>query len=205
MHNADMTEAELSRKTNVPQPTIHRLLSGATPDPRISTLRPLAKFFNITINQLLGDEPIDSSRTTGKFTRLNRVTQIPIISWQDACKWSETLQNLTLDAWEDWTIVDINASVNAYALIIDNHLLGNKFPYGALLVVEPDCKPEEGDYIIVHAKSSKKAMLRQLLIEGDEKWLLPLNEKMNTIPFNKECTFCGSIIQSKVTFNRRGA
>lgn len=53
-----MSESELARKVGLKQQTVHRLLSGTTPDPRISTLIPIAKHFNITIGQLLGEEYI---------------------------------------------------------------------------------------------------------------------------------------------------
>lgn len=48
----DMSDNALSDKTGVPQPTISRILSGESADPRDSTLRPLAKFFGLTVHQL---------------------------------------------------------------------------------------------------------------------------------------------------------
>lgn len=53
-----MSESELSRKTKIPKTTINRLLSGQTPDPRISTVAALAKYFNISIEQLIGEKPL---------------------------------------------------------------------------------------------------------------------------------------------------
>lgn len=47
-----ISENELGRQTKVPQPTIHRILSGNTADPRDGTLRPIASFFNITVEEL---------------------------------------------------------------------------------------------------------------------------------------------------------
>ena len=52
-------ENELERLTKVNQPTIHRIITGAVSQPRPSTLRPLAKYFEITLAQIQGDEPID--------------------------------------------------------------------------------------------------------------------------------------------------
>lgn len=47
-----LSENQLSRNTGVPQPTIHRILSRRVADPRDSTVRPLADYFEVTVEQL---------------------------------------------------------------------------------------------------------------------------------------------------------
>jgi len=47
-----LSENQLSRNTGVPQPTIHRILSGRVGDPRDGTLRPLAEYFGVTVEQM---------------------------------------------------------------------------------------------------------------------------------------------------------
>lgn len=48
----DLSENRLSTLTGVPQPTIHRILNGVTADPRDSTVRPLAEYFGVSVEQL---------------------------------------------------------------------------------------------------------------------------------------------------------
>jgi phage repressor protein C with HTH and peptisase S24 domain len=43
------TPYELQRATGVPQPTIHRILTGESNDPRTKTLQPLADYFGVSI------------------------------------------------------------------------------------------------------------------------------------------------------------
>jgi transcriptional regulator with XRE-family HTH domain len=52
MTGREISENELARRTGVPQPTIHRVLSGRVADPRDGTLRPLATFFGVSVEQL---------------------------------------------------------------------------------------------------------------------------------------------------------
>jgi phage repressor protein C with HTH and peptisase S24 domain len=52
MADAGISENHLSRETGVPQPTIHRIVAGASADPRDGTLRPLAEYFGVTVEQL---------------------------------------------------------------------------------------------------------------------------------------------------------
>src|SRR5579863_6988609 len=53
MQLKDISEAALARKTAIPQPTLHKILAGKTNDPRASTLKALADFFEISIDELL--------------------------------------------------------------------------------------------------------------------------------------------------------
>jgi len=43
---------ELQRATGVPQPTIHRILTGESNDPRTKTLQPLADYFGVPVADL---------------------------------------------------------------------------------------------------------------------------------------------------------
>ena len=65
------TPYELQRATGVPQPTIHRILTGESSDPRTKTLQPLADYFGVSVAELRdrdlatpeGTRPIGSNAT----------------------------------------------------------------------------------------------------------------------------------------------
>lgn len=59
-----LTDNELAVRTGIPQPTISRIRSGESRDPRDSTLRPLAQYFRLTVSQLRGDMPLPVDRVT---------------------------------------------------------------------------------------------------------------------------------------------
>ncbi|MDG4550759.1 MAG: helix-turn-helix transcriptional regulator [Candidatus Contendobacter sp.] len=59
-----LTDNELAARTGVPQPTISRIRSGESRDPRDSTLRQLADYFRLTVSQLRGDVPLPVDRVT---------------------------------------------------------------------------------------------------------------------------------------------
>src|SRR3990167_5290128 len=61
MKNVGLNEAELSRRTDIPQATLHKILAGKTEDPRASTLKTLSDFFGISIDELLSGNPIATS------------------------------------------------------------------------------------------------------------------------------------------------
>lgn len=54
--NANQLAAALDKKPA--QPTIHRIESGESKNPRDETIEPIAKYFGITLGQLRGYEPL---------------------------------------------------------------------------------------------------------------------------------------------------
>ncbi|ANN66454.1 helix-turn-helix domain-containing protein [Bordetella bronchialis] len=50
------TQNSLAQKTKVPQPTIHRFLSGTAKEPRLSTFEPIAKYFGIPVEAFVSDK-----------------------------------------------------------------------------------------------------------------------------------------------------
>ncbi len=52
MKQAGINPNILSLKTNVPQPTIHRITSSESNDPRTKTVQPLANYFGLSVFDL---------------------------------------------------------------------------------------------------------------------------------------------------------
>jgi len=52
MRRENTNPTKLEKETKVPQPTIHRILSGESKDPRTGTLQPLADYFGVSVSDL---------------------------------------------------------------------------------------------------------------------------------------------------------
>ena len=74
-----ISEEQLSRNTRVPQSTLHRILAGRMADPCDGTLRPLATWFGITLEQLRTDlpDPADAAEGTTPY-RIGPATGLAI-------------------------------------------------------------------------------------------------------------------------------
>lgn len=195
LENKKISEAELSRKTGVSQPTIHRLLSGATPDTRISTIKAIANFFEVTIGQLTGDEPLSMMSQSN----LNsKIVKVPIIPWENAFEWKKIIAKYIPTNWDYWTTIDNQASKNSYAMINKNPHLPLPFAYDCVVVVDPEAKYKIGSYLVVYKVSNKSVSIKKLHLEGVEKWLMPLNKKINAETLDDDFLICGTIIQSNI-------
>lgn len=56
MESQDMSEGELSRLSKVPQPTIHRIITGESKDPRRGNIERIAKVFGKTSEDVYSGE-----------------------------------------------------------------------------------------------------------------------------------------------------
>jgi transcriptional regulator with XRE-family HTH domain len=70
--NAQITEAHLARMVGMPRATINKIRSGKILNPKSSTLNLIAQYFNVTVDQLIGNAPLVSGR-------IKKFIHIPII------------------------------------------------------------------------------------------------------------------------------
>lgn len=70
-----MNAYELAGKTNVPQPTIHRILSGESRDPRTQTVKPIADYFGVSVSDMKEKELANSDWIRPTEQRRIRLTE----------------------------------------------------------------------------------------------------------------------------------
>ncbi len=196
MEKHAISEAELARRTQVPPATINRLMAGATPDPRLSTVRPLAHYFNVSIDQLIGDQALTVVRMADKFNF------VPVISWEEVSNSRDFVKTLNFHNWHAWEPTSIKVSANAFALVVEQHTIGVPFSYGTILTVEPDMEPKDGDYVIVYHQQSGSTSLKRLVIDGKDRWLNAPNENIQSILMNDDHRIYGIILRVCLPFNK---
>jgi SOS-response transcriptional repressor LexA len=162
LSDQNMRVSELARKIQLPQPTIQRIAAGVCENPHLSSLKPIADFFSITIDQLKGLEPIP---------KFDKIFKLPLITWSEAAHWNKQLTTNT----NEHVITDINASYHAYALRILDGAMEPIFPLDAVLMVDPTVSPKDRSYVITLMDGSIIPIFRQLIINGADRYLKPLS------------------------------
>lgn len=216
LSDGKLSEGELSRKTGVPQSTIHRLLSGEIKESKPSTLKPIAGYFGLTLAQLQGEEPIPVQRKTGlSLGRLIReMTQhqylgtparlIPLITWEQAANWGEISKTYHHDSSNGWVATNKDVGSYAFGLTIQGNSMtathGPSFEDGCEIVVDPERQPMHHNFVVVKQTDKSSAILRQLSIEGGEYILFPLNPRYPVITLNNPEDICGVVCQLLANF-----
>ena len=194
LNEQGISECELSRRVGVPQQTLHKIFSGKTTDPRISTLKSLADYFSVPINDLCQEDmPFYSGNAP-------RGKAIPVISWAD-CLDPEFISTLPSTNWDKWAVVDIKFSAKTYALS-SKPALENKFPKGSLLIIDPSVAPSDGDLVVVQYPETNEATLRELSIDGPNQILISINPNTTAQQevLNKKVKILGTLVQSRFSY-----
>ncbi len=195
LDNKNISEAELARQTSIPQPTLHKILSGATSDPRASTLKSLAEYFDISIDDLMSGTATNKRKSDQKC----KIQSVAIISWDDCLDAKNFLSKLTPSTWHQWIVTEFVSS-NTFALI-SKPSMEPKFPKGSILIIDPDADPEDGDLVIVQYKDTKQATIRELCIDGPIRTLSTISKSSTTAaPYDSNIQIIGIIVKSIFTF-----
>ena len=194
IHNAKISENELSRKTGVAQQIINRILSGENKNPKIATISPLANYFMVSISQLIGDEEI------GFKTRMNSNhlgwQEIPFIDLDAFI--NRPLKDL-LSETQEKILADVSSSSNVFAMRMRGDSMEPKFSDGTILIFDINKKPSNGDFILFERPNFVIEM-RQLFIKKDslyKKCLNPTYKDYTVSLISADYNQVGVLIQSR--------
>lgn len=193
MQRHNLSEAKLARVTNIPQPTLHKILAGKTSDPRISTIKILADYFETSIDDLYTGI-VKSDTATVQHDK----TSVPVISWQDCVRENSFLDRLSHSNWEAWLSSDFTKK-HLFALITKPSM-EPLFSKGTILIIDSQKNPKDGDLVVVYYSNSKEGTLRKLTIDGPNVLLVPLNTNLPSDNLNDNIKILGVVCQSRNTY-----
>ncbi len=118
--------------------------------------------------------------------------RVPLISLVAAGNWSEGVDNCAVGVAEEWIETTAPIKKHTYALRVSGDSMEPKFPHGAIIIVEPDEEAKNGSFIIVRQNGSD-ATFKQLIIDGSQKYLKPLNDRYPIMPLKDDAVMCGVV------------
>ena len=186
---------ELSLKTGVKAPVIYKLISGETPNPSISSICPIANFFDISINQLIGNDPILMIRNLS----LHGKCIVPLIKWDEIADWDK---NYKYKKRNQTVSIDFQPGEKTFALTIETDELFPTFPKDTILIVDPDALPFHKNYVIVYSDKGS-ANIRQVFFDNDSIYLKPIVDEIPASLLKKSEHLFGTVLEAKIKLNKR--
>lgn len=180
--------AELARRINLPQPTVHRIATGACEHPHLSSLKPIASFFSINVDQLKGHEPI---------SWLDRVSKVPLLTWNEALYWSAKKNAKRHD---ELILTDAAVGKAGYALKINDASMDPVFPKNTVLIADPERQVKDRSFVIAKLVSHPEVIFRQLLMDAGDRYLKPLSpdfEQYQMTRLNHKDKILSVVVQAK--------
>ena len=199
LHN-NISVAQLARATKLPQPTVHRLIAGHTEDPRLSTLKILVSYFNVTLDYL-ADNSLVFPRAKSNLIQSDTIKLIPIIDWHNLVFFVHDNEKfLEANNKTDWIGTELPLKKHAFALY-SQPCWKQHFEIGTLLLVNPASSLRDGNLILIRFIKENEFALRKITIDGNSKILESINIAKGTEIFNNHHhQVIGVVVQSKYTF-----
>ncbi len=201
MLHRGVSETEIARSLNTSVMTIRRVISGETEDPRISTLKLIADYFDISIDALLDTNDQKPLRLMVK----NAPQYIPVLNW-DIFQQFKLIQEIDFERWGSWypLITQDNFVSSAHTFALESRpSMQPRFPNGTLFIINPDEKPIDGDILLIKMKDNNELSLRELAIDSPKWQLQPIIPGSELLFFNKEQHEIVGVVVLSVLYNRR--
>ncbi len=155
-----LTGIELSRATNIPPQTIARLLHGQTPDPRVSTVGALANYFKISVEQIMGTNPL-MLKEQNDLHLAETVQRVPVLPWENLGEWDSTVNHLSINNWSSWVYIPTVYDGAVFALEVMSNIFKPPFYKRSIVIVKPNTSPQDGQFIVLSEVDGNHCLIGQ--------------------------------------------
>lgn len=185
LYSHRLTQSTLAKLIGVSQPTLHRMLTGESKDPRYSNLQAIADYFGVSVEDLRSTDlsakqkadKIDINVTTPAY---HGVKPIPVISAVQAGALTEATDPYAVGSGHDVIYTSTETSKWAFALDIKGDSMLPEFQPGDKVIIDPEVNPQPGDYVVAKNHKEEATFKKYRPITYDEQGnlifeLVPLN------------------------------
>ncbi|MCS6237112.1 helix-turn-helix domain-containing protein [Shewanella baltica] len=194
-----LTQKDVAEGAGITQQSLQKIEDGKTQNPR--KIVDLARILKCSPEWLLfGRDDISSPQITNVSAGPEIKGFFPLISWVKAGVWSAIEEIHALEA--ERFPCPISCSANTFVLKVQGISMEPTFRDGDLIFVDPEVEWRHGAYVVARLNEQNEATFKQLVIEGSQKFLKPLNPNWpdQLIPINGNCTIVGVVVFSGRSF-----
>jgi SOS-response transcriptional repressor LexA len=177
---------------------------GDETSPRGKSLHVLAKILRTTPDWLIYGKGSPEESWSNVSPGPEIQGKVPLISSVQAGMWSEIVDNFQPGDAEEWRETTAKVGKNAFALRVQGDSMVNprgfpSIPAGAVVIVDPGVHPDSGKIVVARLDDTMEATIKKLVIDGPNRYLMPLNPDYRPIEINGNCTIVGVV--KKVEFD----
>jgi SOS-response transcriptional repressor LexA len=131
--------------------------------------------------------------------------EVPLISWVQAGKWRNLVDNFHPGDAERWVATYAKVSKHSFALRIVGDSMTNpggapSFPEGTIIILDPDRSAEPGKFVVVRQNSDTECTFKQLVRDAGRHYLKPLNPRYPLLEMLPDAVICGVLVQAVMDF-----
>lgn len=203
MKKKGIAVSQLAANTGLALPTLYRLMADHRPsNPTLSSLKPLAEFFGISVSQLIGEAPLDIDAISRGYKEniylwksipfFEKMTQLE--TWLSSSELKASAQTISTDA---------QVTEKAFGLLVQDQSMSPPFLEGSILIFEPSLEVYDRAYVLVKLAQYDQIVFKQIIFDEPYRYLQSVGNSFfekNQIILNAEDELIGVLIQSKMNF-----
>ncbi|WP_338885186.1 MULTISPECIES: LexA family protein [Xenorhabdus] len=129
--------------------------------------------------------------------------QYPLLDWVNAGNWCEDpAPKYQASRYAKAYETCVECSQRAFWLEVKGDSMvspnGLSIPQGMIILVDPEIKPTPNNLVVAKLDGEKELTFKQLITEGYDKFLKPLNPQYNMIPLNNHVHIVGVVVEAKI-------
>lgn len=183
MDKKEITTAALAQHLLLPYNTVNRIVTGTTTDPRISTLKLIADYLQVSLDELVYGSPSINMTSSQE----GQPTSAPLFTWDQLTE-TQWQEKFTPKTWSNWIPIPMMVpdKLSPYAFALEaKRTMQPRFPLGTVLIVDPAESPRDGDLVIIRMSDTGEISVKELVIDPPSWQLKPVVSESATINFEK--------------------
>jgi transcriptional regulator with XRE-family HTH domain len=191
-----MSENELSKRIGIPQQVINRIITGINQNPKLSTITPIADYFNIPLHELISNANLDVTNTQ----IMNSQHKVPFVEFKDI---EEHGINDAISHTNKYITADLDQNKSYFATTMNDNSMEPKFSQRTILVFEKGKEPFNGDFCLLKDERDHY-VFRQIMINSTSKKFIkclnPTNDAYAVIPLSINIYVLATLLESRTLF-----
>lgn len=195
------TQADVARKIGVSSPTITQWENNQTA-PKGDNLLRVASVLGCTPDWLVTGKghPDDIHENAEAAPRLKGL--VPVINEVQAGHWTDIKTGFDEEASEWIPTLHANSRY-AFALrVVGDSMLNphekRSLSEGMIVIVDPEKQAKHRSIVVARLENSEKATVKELVIDGDMKYLRPFNPQFPIIPITEGTMIIGTVVSASL-------
>lgn len=123
-------------------------------------------------------------------------SQVPLLAWNDLFAWLDTTTKSTKQP-SQYVVTQITVSEHAFALHVDGDSMeaahGVSFSDHSMIIVDPEVRAYNGAFVLARQNPASQIVFKQLILDGNRRYLKPLNPRYPIIEITAQAIICGVV------------
>lgn len=180
-----LTQQKVAELLRISRSAVSQWENGET-QPDIDKIKELCQIYKTSTDWLL--RGIDPAKVVQNFHEsATDFAQVPLIDFVQAGQWTDIADPYALGQGSEILWTDQNVGKSAFGLTIEGQSMAPEFEPGDKIIVDPDVKPQPGDYVVAKLDNEERSTFKKYRPRGSDKdgspiiELAPLNTDWPTL------------------------